>query len=649
MIILDKNKKGRLIFMKNEMINKIDLLIEMSGAKGSYESLTDELSTVSEEIERQKEIVRDLKKSISDNSYVNSNERLIDENIKIGLENRIKNLRNSLKDAKKQIEETSIEEETLHNLVASLTSELEGLHNLLDSLELKMKTVGSKSEESYSFYEKMIEKTTHDIEQTEKTLEEKRKKYQQITKKLERLGTARKEIENKLNKEEERLEEINTSLLNSNSYIDQKKKTQDEKNIDRLMEALEELERHRLEILTNPIYIGHEATELVLAKDETSALEKIKELVTIVNTLPYMETPNQDLEELLENATTKRDEFANSIEEKKYNERDYKVRDLRIEYLQEKSAQIDRAIEYNRSLIKELDNKIVVNLASAVDTARKEKNELEKDIEEYRKVISASRDYLIPRKSTMLHSALRQKEEELAYLTELLKEFESDLENTIIHSKNIEEKEILALEKEKESIQEEITKLKKRIVPNEDAKDLLAMQRDKETLKELNDEVEKLTHRKKYTATPSEIYDEIELAFRSGITKETKKEETKQTDFINLNDYRINPVTEPQEELKEPPKEEEKEVPEPVEIETPNDMFIFPEEEVVPTFPPRTTKETTEPELLKVVNIEPLDDTTSKKEETKKVEALPEDDFMINDFNDTDYISFNDLLEGTTK
>ena len=362
-----------------------------------------------------------------------------------------------------------------------------------------------------------------------------------------------------------------------------------------------------------------------------------------------METPNQDLEELLESATTKRDEFANSIEEKKYNERDYKVRDLRIEYLQEKSAQIDRTIEYNRSLIKELDNKIVVNLASAVDTARKEKNELEKDIEEYRKVISASRDYLIPRKSTMLHSALRQKEEELKDLTELLKEFESDLENTIIHSKNIEEKEILALEKEKESIQEEITKLKKQIVPNEDAKDLLAMQRDKETLKELNDEVEKLTHRKKYTATPSEIYDEIELAFRSGITKETKKEETKQTAFINLNDYRINPVTEPQEELKEPPKEEEKEVPEPVVLETPNDMFIFPEEEVVPTFPPRTTKETTEPELLKVVNIEPLDDTTSKKEETKKVEALPEDDFMINDFNDTDYISFNDLLEGTTK
>ena len=637
--------------MKNEIINKIDLLIEMSGVKGNYESLTDELSTVSEEIDHQKEIVRDLKKSISDNSYVNSNERLIDENIKIGLENRIKTLKDNLKDSKKQIEDTSIEEETLHTQITSLISELEELQSLLDSLELKMKTVGSKSQESYSFYEKMIEKTNHDIEQTRKTLEEKRKKYQQITKKLERLGETRKEIENKLAKEEERLEEINTCLLNSNSYIDQKKKTQDEKNLDRLMEALEDLERHRLEILTNPIYIGHEATELVLAKDETSALEKIKELVTIVNALPYMETPNQDLEELLENAAAKRDEFANSIEDKKYTERDDKVSNLRIEYLQEKSAQIDKTIEYYHSLINELDNKVVVNLSNAVETARQEKRELEKNIEEYKKVINSSRDYLIPRRSTMLYSALRQKEEELEYLTELLKEFESDLEKTIIHSKNLEEKEILALENEKEKIQKEITKLKKHNGSNESAKDILAMQKDKETLKELNDEVEKLTHRKKYTETPSEIYDDIEMSFHSEIVKKPKQEETNSTDFIDLNDYRINSVSDPQEEEKEPAKEhdEAKEIPEPVEIETPNDMFIFPEEETVPTFPPRTTKETAEPELLKVVNIEPLEDTTPKKEEPKKVESLPEDDFMINDFNDSDYISFNDLLEGNTK
>ena len=635
--------------MKNEIMKKIDLLIEMSGAKGSYESLTDELATVSEEIEHQKEIVRDLKKAISDNSYINANERLIDENIKIGLENRIKNLKEALKESKKQIDDTSMEEETLHNLVTSLTKELEKLHSLLDSLELKMKTVGSKNQESYSFYEKMIEKTNHDIEQIQSDLEEKRKKYQQITKKLERLGEARKETETKLSKEEERLEEINTSLLNSNSYIDQKKKTQDEKHIDELMEALEALERNRLEILTNPIYIGQEAVQLVLAKEETSALEKIKELVTIVNALPYMETPNQDLEELLEKATAKRDEFANSIEEKKYTERDCKVRDLRIKYLQEKSSRIDMSIKYYQSLIKELDSKVVVDLSNAVETARQEKNELEKKIQEYRKVINSSRDYLIPRKSTMLHTALRQKEEELKDLTELLKGFENDLENTIIRSKNIEEKEILALEKEKESIQEEITKLKNGIISNEDAKDILAMQQDKETLKELNEEVEKLTHRKKYTSTPSEIYDEIELSFRSGVPKETKKEETNPIDFVDLNDYRINPVTEPQEEINDSVKEEEKEIPEPVEIETPNDMFLFPEEETIPSFPPRTTKESVEPELLKVVDIEPLEDTSQKKEEQKKVEPLPEDDFMINDFNDTDYISFNDLLEGTAK
>lgn len=635
--------------MKNEIMKKIDLLIEMSGAKGSYESLTDELATVTEEIEHQKEFVRDLKKAISDNSYINANEKLIDENIKIGLENRIKKLKEVLKEYKKQIDETSIEEETFHNVLASLTNELEKLHSLFESLELKMKTIGSKNQETYSFYEKMIEKTNHDIEQTQKDLEEKRKKYQQITKKLERLGEARKDTEAKLNKEEERLEEVNNSLLNSNSYIDQKKKAQDEKHIDQLMEALEVLERNRLEILTNPIYIGQEAVQLVLAKEETSALEKIKELVTIVNALPYMETPNQDLEELLEKATAKRDEFANSIEEKKYTKRDCKVRDLRIKYLQEKSSQIDMSIKYYQNLIKELDSKVVVDLSSAVETARQEKNELEKKIQEYRKVISSSRDYLIPRKSTMLQTALRQKEEELKDLKELLKGFESDLENTIIHSKNMEEKEILALEKEKESIQEEIKKLKNCMILKEDAKDILAIQQDKETLKELNEEVEELTHRKKYTVTPSEIYDEIELSFHSEISKETKKEEISPIDFVDLNDYRINPVTESQEEIDDSAKEEEKEIPEPLEVETTNDMLIFTEEETIPAFPPRTTKESTEPKLLKVVNIEPLDEPTTKKEEPKKVEALPEDDFMINDFNDTDYISFNDLLEGTTK
>ncbi len=644
--------------MKNEIIQKINLLIEMSGAIGSYESLAEELKTVSEEIEHQKDVVRDLKKAISDNTYINSNEKLIDENIKLGLENRIKNLNERLKEVQKQIDEVAVEEESLHSAVESLEKELEQLKSLLASLDLKMKTTGSKKQESYSFYERMIEKTNHDIEKTSKELMEKREKYQQVSKKLERLGDTREVLEKKLAKEQERLEEINTSLLNSNSYVDQKRKEQDEKNVDQLMETLEALERHRLEILTNPIYIGHEAEQFVLQEDHTSALEKIKEMVTIVNAMPYMDSRNQDLPELLENATTRRDEFANSIEEKKYNGKNSKAIELRVAYLTKKLERIENQISNYRTLVTQLDNEVINDLAAYVETAKEEKNELQKEIKEYHHVIDSSKEYLTPRKKATLHTALKQKEEELKQLTELWDAFEKDLEDTVITSKNMEEQQISDLEQEKVKIKEELNKLKEQEHPNDSSKDILAIQQDKEKLKSLNDEVEKILHRQKYTETPSEIFDEIELSFSSNEPEQAIKRELKSEDYVDLNDYRITP--EPELDLEVPvdqEKEEENEkiIPEPVEIEKPEEIAIFPEEETILTFPPRKAKEPADSNLLKVVNIEPLEETTIQKEpepvqpaeepKSEKPDSLPEDNFMINDFEDTDYISFNDLLE----
>ena len=53
-------------------------------------------------------------------------------------------------------------------------------------------------------------------------------------------------------------------------------------------------------------------------------------------------------------------------------------------------------------------------------------------------------------------------------------------------------------------------------------------------------------------------------------------------------------------------------------------------------FPPRNIEP--EKERFKVISVEPIDD--------EPVEELENDDYIVNDFQDTDYISFNDLLEG---
>ena len=636
--------------MKNNLIQKIDLLIEMAGTPNNYTNLSEELSTVNEEIEHQKDLVRDLKKTISENKYVNANERLIDENIRIGIENRLENLHESEKELKSQIAEVSLEEESVHEEVTSLERELEQLEKLLDAIELKMKANNGKSQESYSFYEKLLEKTNLEIEQIKKELEEKRKNYEQITKKMERLGENRENIERKIQKEEERLEEIKTDLQNPNAYVDQKRKQMDEKKVDQYTEALESLERHRLEIITNPAYIGSEAKDLILKEDKTSALEKIKELVTIVNSVPYMDIKADDLKEMLEEAQNKRDEFANSLEGKNYDERDYSLESLRIEYLEEQKERVQAQIDFFKTLLEDLEKKTIQGLNEKISIVRKAKEEIASDVKEYKKTIQKDREYSSPKRKTALQLAFKKKTEELKKMEQLLKSFEVDLENIVIESKNIEEEQILTLEQKIKEIDKEIAALKQS-KPADNVKDILAIQKDKDTLKELNDEVEKIIHRQKYTETPSEIYDEIELAMIGNEPLKEEIEEVKPEDYVNLDDYRITE----EKRVKEDEKEVEdtaNDIPVPIAIDTPEEITNIKEEESVPIFPSRSSKEPkelNEPNLLKVVNIEPLEDTTNSQEEEKtekEVEELPKDDFMINDFNDSDYISFNDLLEG---
>ena len=636
--------------MKNNLIQKIDLLIEMAGTPNNYTNLSEELSTVNEEIEHQKDLVRDLKKTISENKYVNANERLIDENIRIGIENRLENLHESEKELKSQIAEVSLEEESVHEEVTSLERELGQLEKLLDAIELKMKANNGKSQESYSFYEKLLEKTNLEIEQIKKELEEKRKNYEQITKKMERLGENRENIERKIQKEEERLEEIKTDLQNPNAYVDQKRKQMDEKKVDQYTEALESLERHRLEIITNPVYIGYEAKDLILKEDKTSALEKIKELVTIVNSVPYMDIKADDLKEMLEEAQNKRDEFANSLEGKNYDERDYSLESLRIEYLEEQKERVQAQIDFFKTLLEDLEKKTIQGLNEKISIVRKAKEEIASDVKEYKKTIQKDREYSSPKRKTALQLAFKKKTEELKKMEQLLKSFEVDLENIVIESKNIEEEQILTLEQKIKEIDEEIAALKQS-KPADNVKDILAIQKDKDTLKELNDEVEKIIHRQKYTETPSEIYDEIELAMIGNEPLKEEIEEVKPEDYVNLDDYRITE----EKRVKEDEKEVEdtaNDIPVPITIDTPEEITNIKEEESVPIFPSRSSKEPkelNEPNLLKVVNIEPLEDTTNSQEEEKtekEVEGLPKDDFMINDFNDSDYISFNDLLEG---
>ena len=149
--------------MQKDIIQKIELLVEMTDTNNHYESLKEELDVLEKEIETQKSKISRLKKSMSDSKYMNASDRIIDENIKIGLENKIEAYEKDLSDVLAEIENVSQEEEDFHQMVLDLENEINTSKHFLESLELKIKTIGSKDKSVYSFYEDLIDITTKEI------------------------------------------------------------------------------------------------------------------------------------------------------------------------------------------------------------------------------------------------------------------------------------------------------------------------------------------------------------------------------------------------------------------------------------------------------------------------------------------------------
>ena len=712
--------------MKKEILEYIDTLIEMSGSTNSYENLHEEYLTLTQDIDNKKNQLKNLKRSIGSSKYMKSNEKIIDENVKIGMENRLANYRDSLDDLLGQIADISSTEEKVHNDVVAYEGDLSQLNRYMESLELKMKTSHSKNQ-TYQNYQSLLDEAYQEKSSIEKQLSNAQKKYSEITKSLAMLGTQRADLEEKISFDEGKLREIEAMLANPTTYIDQKAKKNDEELIDRYNKELEELEQRKIEVITDPCYIGHEAQELYLDHDFENCLAKIKELVTIVESKPYMNVSVKEIDSLLADAEQKRDEFANEIENKRYDGSDLSILQTRISYLEHEIENLEEEKKRIEALVLHIDTEVVPELVSLVSESKKTRDSLKMDIDSYLKVLEENSEMKSPKKRASMQAALKRKQDELLLVERILYHFEQDLESKIIQSKQLEEEEFYS--KKIEELKKEIASIKKDIALNSRGKDILAVEKDKEELKGYNDLVSALQHRKKYLESPKDILKKIEHSLDVQPALEEKIDSIDDTedmgaftiDYLpdemanpsfdvekkeNRNLETDNPVEESKEELvslddifsKEdetlkveaadnssidvsstnPSVESQNVNSDDIEDLFPNpevepETFDFPnlenipfddsslekeslqEEGIIPAistiedvkeFPPRTSISLdSNPLRHKVVHVEDLSLTENKEEEKPNVD-IQEDDVMVNDFEDTDYISFNDLLDG---
>lgn len=515
--------------MHTEIFNNIDLLVEMAGSSLNVDDINAELITINKEINDKTQAIEDLKSIMNDARYFNASNELIDKNIEISLKSKINRLKRKIKDINSELNLIKEEESKLHNEVNKLKGQI--THN-----EKYLTVLKKKSESSSSNNYKQIVLTEEDnLNRLKEELLKKEQKHKTVLKELELNSQALKELTQNKEQEEEKLKAITDSLNNPNSYIDEDLKKDDEAKLISLNEALEKAEKRKLELLTDPNMIGTDAKELIIKNNNAEALSKIKELVTIVKGKPFMDIENASiLDEVLEKAEKERAELATLLETKDYKGLNNDVLSKRTNYINEQITKINNIISEYQTIIKEADEDIDNNISILIKEIEASITKIAGEIEEYETLLKDKSKSNKTRAN--LENTLQKKTKEKEIMEDLLQNYQNDL-LTKISLTNALNKEIENFNQNITEYKEELKEISNIASLELNVKDFLEEEQDKDKLKAKNDEIKQIKNRKKYTKTPNEIYDQIEMSLATSTPSKTRSSKTEQADILIDNLY----------------------------------------------------------------------------------------------------------------
>ena len=403
---------------------------------------------------------------MTDSRYFNASNELVDKNIEISLKNKITRLNRKAKNIRNDIEEISRNEFKLHEEIKKLKEKLSNNTEYINVLKIKVENTKNNK-----YYSNLLKKEEENVKSLNKILADKNKQYDSIIKELDLLNQALLEVDTQIEKDKERLEEVLNNLKNPNAYIDEELKSSDKDKLNRLKEELESLEKRELELLTDASVIGTEAKELLASSNIEEAIQKIKELVTIVKNKPYMDiSDSKTLEEELEKKESKRLELSNLIDNKTYE-------GLESDYLAKRKESIEQLIEQNKNSIEnyknkidEIDTYINNNLGLLITNIEQEILKNEKTLEEYKNLYKDKNK--TSKVKANLENAINKKEKEKTILEDLLDSYKHDLIKKT-NETNLLNDLIAKLTSENELYKEENNKLDKTKMFDFKTKDLI--------------------------------------------------------------------------------------------------------------------------------------------------------------------------------
>lgn len=604
--------------MQNEVIAKIDALVKMSESTTNVGTLKVELRQLDFEIEKKKNELNELKSSMTDDKYFDASGEIVDKNLEISLTKKIKNLRKSLVDLDAKVNSTEKEEESSSSRIDFLEHEIETNKDFAEVL--KTKASGKNKKEDFK---KLLDETDKKLSDYTDELDKLTKAHEKIQGKLEVLAYSRSELDKKIKSETEKLIDVKANLLNKRGYVNNELREEDTKKVEKLESEITKLEEDKNLIVNDPVMIAEDAKNYLIDDDKTECLKKVKELKELVLQQPYMDIDSNDeksLNMVLENAISKRDEFASMINSKNYESVDTTLINDRLSFVTFQKENYEKEIEEINAKIDKLDTTELDDLNNRINYCEQELNTLKEKIEEYEETLKD--EDLTATKKANLQASFDKKQEEFDNVAKLLEAYRNDREEIINTSYELQTDSIQKLENKIESIDEEIAKLKKLSVASNKTKDVIAMENDKKALKEMNDDIKAIKRRQTIKDNPSTLYDEIEKLIQTGkieviepaieIPSEDNKTEiiekpVETEDIINLVDNSES--------------ENEQQQIEEIKID---DLPVVDDEEL------EVSLDEVNENKLKVVNVEPLE----IKEDLKEQEPTEENnDFLIGDYS----------------
>ncbi len=401
--------------MHTEVFNNIDTLIEMAGASlKNMDEVNAELITLKRQIRNKNNEIEDFKSIINDARYFNASNELVDKNIEISLKNKITRLKRKIKDIDNNGKALTTNEEALHEEIKDLKNKIAKNEKYVNVLEVK-----TNSNTDNNYYISMLDTERNNILELKTILDNKTSLYNDILKELELNNQAKDELSTKLSREEERLNDVMDNLTNPNTYIDEDLKKSDEDRLNALENELDKLQKRELELLTDASVIGADAKELIATNDANAALQKIKELVTIVKTKPYMDINNAAiLDEELEKKESLRIELAGLIDSKNYEGINSEAIKERIDYLNKEVENNNEQAAKLKNEISNIDEHISSILGKKISDLEKEIIDAEKIVQNYKNLIKAKDN--VSKTRTNLEQAILKKQKEIQVLYNIL-------------------------------------------------------------------------------------------------------------------------------------------------------------------------------------------------------------------------------------